>query len=143
MPSAQRSVEIQASPAQVMSVITDFASYPRFLPAMRQVEVLHAGPSSWEVRFTVQVIRSLCYTLQLVREDAHTLRWSLIEGIFRANSGAWILTPLPSGTLASYHIDIQIGMFVPGNIVRSLLEVELPQTLEQFKREAERVALMP
>ena len=41
-------------------------------------------------------------------------------------------------TRADYEIDVAVGMFVPGNLVRSLIEVSLPETLAAFKAEIER-----
>lgn len=140
MPRASLSVDIDAPPAVVMDVITDFASYPRFLPDMSAASVVRQGEGSWEVRFTLRLIRDLIYTLQLTREGAHTLRWTLLEGAFKSNEGRWTLSPLGDGgqTRARYDIDVAVGMYVPGNIVRSLVERSLPETLAAFKAESER-----
>jgi ribosome-associated toxin RatA of RatAB toxin-antitoxin module len=139
MPSSVQNITIQTTPAEMMAVITDFASYPDFLPEMERAEVLLAEPGAWEVRFTVRVIRQLSYTLRLVQLDPLTLQWSLLEGVFRSNDGGWSLAARSEGgTTATYRIDVQIGMFVPGNIVNSLVERGLPQTLQRFKDEAER-----
>jgi ribosome-associated toxin RatA of RatAB toxin-antitoxin module len=85
MPSSVQNITIETTPAEMMAVITDFASYPDFLPEMERAEVLLAEPGAWEVRFTVRVIRQLSYTLRLVQLDALTLQWSLLEGVFRSN----------------------------------------------------------
>ena len=139
MPSARQSISMEASPEAIMAVITDFAAYPTFLPEIASVDVLHAEPGIWEVRFTIQVIRKLNYTLRLARESPHTLSWSLLEGVFRSTDGGWSLTALEDGiTRADYRIDVQMGIFVPGNIVHSLVDRGLPQTLSRFKTEVER-----
>ena len=139
MPSARQSITIQAASSEVMSLITDFAAYPDFLPEMESTEVLHTEPGAWEVRFTIKVIRQLSYTLRLVQEGPLALSWSLLEGVFRSNDGGWTLVGLEDGTTqANYWIDVQMGMFVPGNIVHSLVDRGLPQTLSRFKEEAER-----
>ncbi len=140
MPAARRTIEIDASPERVMEVITDFAAYPRFLPDMRAVEVLESGADRWVARFTLHVIRDLVYTLELTRPDPLRLSWSQVEGVFSANDGGWELEPLDEGrrTRATYTLDVRVGMFVPGSIVRSLLDQSLPDTLARFKDEAER-----
>lgn len=142
MPAQVQQIDIDASPDRVMSVITDFPNYPEFLPEMQSVDVLRATPGEWEVRFTVSVIRELTYAIRLVQTSPHSLEWSLIEGAFKANDGGWELTSLDDGarTRATYRIDLQVGMFVPGNIVRSLTQRSLPETLGRFKAEAERRA---
>lgn len=142
MPRASHSVEIDAPPAQVMAALTDFASYPSFLPELEAAEVLRQSADGWEVRFRLQLIRDLGYTLQLTRSGERLLRWTLLEGVFKSNEGGWTLTPLDGGarTLARYEIDVSVGIFVPGNIVRSLVDRTLPDTLARFKAEIERRA---
>lgn len=138
MPAASRTVSIAVPPPDVMALLTDFPSYPSFLPDMQDATVLRSAPGSWEVRFTLQVIRRLTYTLKLSQPDPLSLRWSLVEGLFRANVGGWRLEPVDDGqhTEAHYEIDIQLGVFVPGNIIHSLVDKGLPDTLDRFRREA-------
>ena len=142
MPAAERTIEVDAPPEVLMATILDFEAYPAFLPETREARILLQAPDVWEVRFTVQVIRPLTYTLRLVRTGPTSLDWTLVEGVFTSNDGGWRLEPLDGGRrcLASYRLDVRVGMFVPGNIVRSLVETSLPRTLERFKAEAERRA---
>ena len=59
--------------------------------------------------------------------------------MFKANNGGWDLTPVADGaqTQAEYDIALEIGMFVPGSVLKTLVESSLPATLEAFRREAE------
>ena len=138
MPVATHSAVIAASVDEVMAVITDFKAYSKFLPEMVRAEVLSHEGNTWEVAFEIKIIRRLKYTLRLVQESPDRLSWTLVEGAFRANSGSWCLSQEGEGTRADYQIDLQIGHFVPGNIVRSLVERTLPETVSRFKAEAER-----
>lgn len=143
MPAALSTIDVAVPPDRFMALLTDFASYPTFLPEMAGVELLRSRPAEWEVRFTLRLIRPLVYTLRLTQPDEHTLRWTLVEGAFHSNDGGWKLEPIEGGrcTRATYAIDLQVGMYVPGNIVRSLVDRSLPDTLERFKAEAERRVL--
>jgi ribosome-associated toxin RatA of RatAB toxin-antitoxin module len=140
MPSAVRTIEIDAPPAVVMSVITDFASYPSFLPEMKEAKVVRHVDHEWDVAFALALIRDLHYTLRLVQSSPLAISWSLIDGAFQANDGRWVLEPRSNGarTFASYTISIQVGTFLPGSIVKQLVDRSLPNTLEHFKAEAER-----
>lgn len=147
MSHARQQVEIGAPPAAVLAVITDFESYPDFLPWMRRARVLrheHAGGpgqvEAWEVSFEAQVIRPLVYTLRLELVDEGRLQWSLVEGVFRASDGSWTLEPIDEGarTLATYELELLTGTFVPGNVMRSLVGRDLPDLLSRFRDEAER-----
>lgn len=140
MPVAQRSIDIDVPPARVMEVVTDFAAYPRFLADMNESTVLRTEPGGvWVVRFAVQVIRRVEYTLRLVKVSETQVRWSMVEGAFKANNGGWDLEPLDDGTRtrATYTLDLDLGMFVPGSVLKTLLEHNLPATLQAFKQRAE------
>jgi len=122
-----------------MGVICDFGSYPRFLPDMEEATVLRAEPARWSVRYAIRIIRRVEYTLDHVQEGDTLLRWQLVEGAFKSNSGRWELEPLDGGTRtrATYFLEIDLGMFVPGSVLKTLLEQNLPATLAAFKRRAE------
>jgi ribosome-associated toxin RatA of RatAB toxin-antitoxin module len=138
MPTARRSIVIDVPPSTLMGVITDFAQYPRFVPDMEEATVLRADGNQWTVKFAVRIIRKVEYTLQLVRVDDLHLRWSLVEGAFKSNNGGWDLVPLDDGrTSATYTLELDLGMFVPGSVLKTLLEHNLPATLEAFKARAE------
>jgi ribosome-associated toxin RatA of RatAB toxin-antitoxin module len=140
MPAARHEIEIDVPPDAIMGVITDFSAYPQFLPEMESCEVLRSSPDEWDVRFTVKVVKRLRYTLRLRKVNEHQVRWSLVDGVFKSNEGGWDLTPLSDGsrTHVVYFIDLQVGMFVPSNIMKSLVERSLPETVSRFKGEAER-----
>tara|TARA_B100000530_G_C15839023_1_gene440581 strand:- start:567 stop:995 length:429 start_codon:yes stop_codon:yes gene_type:complete len=139
MPVARHEIEIDVSPESVMAVITDFDSYPRFLPEMQSCEILRSTADEWDVLFTVKIVKRLKYTLRLRKVSELEVRWSLVDGVFKSNEGSWELTPLADGTRthAAYSIDLQVGMFVPSNIMKSLVERSLPETVSRFKAEAE------
>ena len=140
MPSARHEVNIGVTIDEMMDVITDFARYPSFLPEMDSCDVLQVKGNQWDVRFTVKVVKRIRYTLRLEKVSDRSIRWSLVEGAFKANNGGWDLTPSGDGASirAAYFIDLQVGMFVPSSIMRTLVERTLPETVTRFKEEAER-----
>lgn len=140
MPTARRSIDVDVPPAELMRVITDFAGYPRFLTDMEEATVLRSEPGDWTVKFAVRIIRRIEYTLRLRQLSETRLRWSLVEGAFKSNDGGWELDALDGGTRtrATYELSIDLGMFVPGSVLKTLLEHNLPATLEAFKKRAEK-----
>lgn len=139
MPSATHSIEINAKSADVLSVITDFESYPNFIPEMVEARIVQQTGDVWEVSFGIHVVRRLDYTLRLTQVSPTEIRWTLVSGVFKSNDGSWHLTPLDGGsrTRADYTVDIQVGMFLPGSLVRSLVGKSLPSMLKKFKSRAE------
>lgn len=140
MPSASTSIEIDAPPETVMAVITDFANYPKFLAEMSEAVVLRRDGKVWVVKFAVSVVRRLEYTLRLEQTSDTAMSWTYVEGAFKANKGGWNLEPLDGGkrTKAGYTIELEIGMFVPGSVMKTILEKSLPSTMASFKKESER-----
>ena len=139
MPSTHQSIEIDAAPEQVLAVITDFLRYPEFLNHVRSTRVVRQDATSWEVEFELNLIRPVRYTLRLERQGTEGLTWSLVSGLFRSNDGSWSLEALDGGvrTRATYTIDLQIGVFLPGSLVNTLVGKELPDMLVAFKKQVE------
>ena len=54
MPSATREIEINVPPDVLMSVITDFESYPEFIPEMVSARVVRQHGDTWEVAFGIR-----------------------------------------------------------------------------------------
>ncbi len=140
MPTTAASIDIPATPSEVMAVLIDHSHYPDFLPHIRAVEVTELGPGDWRVSYTTRVIRDLQYELRLVQDGDRSLSWTLVEeGVFLRNSGAWTLTALPDGiTRAEQSLDIHLAVFLPQNIARSLIDRTFPETLARFRDEVVR-----
>jgi len=138
MPAAAHEIEFAAPPGAVMEVLVDFERYPEFLPEMRAARVLRRDDHSWEVAFTLELIRRVQYTLRLERDGESSLRWSMVEGIFRSNDGAWRLAPQGAdATVARYEIDLDPGLYLPGSFVQTLVTRLLPEMLGRFKARIE------
>jgi len=138
VPSGRHEVEINVPAEQVLALVLDFGTYADFLPEIVQCEVLREGEGEWDVRFTVKVVKRIRYTLRVRQYSPTEIRWEMLDGPFKANNGGWELRSTDGQrTHASYFIDLQVGMFVPSSIMRSLVERTLPETVHRFKEEAE------
>jgi ribosome-associated toxin RatA of RatAB toxin-antitoxin module len=139
VPSARHEAEIDVPPESVMALVLDFRSYCEFLPEIVQCEVVGSRDDEWDVSFTVKVVKRIRYTLRVRKHSPTQIRWHMLEGPFKSNDGGWDLCGLDEGTRthATYFIDLQVGMFVPSSIMRSLVERTLPETVHRFKQEAE------
>jgi ribosome-associated toxin RatA of RatAB toxin-antitoxin module len=140
MAVATHSIEINASPAAVYAVITDFQSYPSFVPNQVGATVLSSTENAWQVEFELSVAKRLRYVLDLVGTPDEAVRWSLVRGdMMKEMAGGWRLEALPDGrTRAHYDIDVALKGFVPRSISRALIERTLPANMDAFKKEVER-----
>jgi ribosome-associated toxin RatA of RatAB toxin-antitoxin module len=141
MAAATRSVIINVSPEQFYSVVQDFESYPQFCNDVSAIEVLRRDGENARVRFTIKVIKSIEYTLDLVGVPQESLKWTLAASKwFKFNDGGWDIKNLGDGRIeASYGVDVGLGVFVPKAITRRLVELTFPAMLNQFKARAERL----
>lgn len=144
MPAASRSIVINVPAEHLFDTITDYESYPDFIPETLGVEVLERkkkkdGSRVSEVKFDIKVIKQVDYTLRLTEVPNESVTWELVEGrIFKSNNGGWQLESAGKGkTEATYSVDITIGLLVPQAITNMLVGSSLPKMLEQMKERAE------
>jgi ribosome-associated toxin RatA of RatAB toxin-antitoxin module len=122
------SVQIDATPAQVMAVIADVVRYPEWAPEIRSVEVLetdaHGLPGV--VRFVLDAgMVADDYALAYTWAD-DDVSWHLVRGTsIKAMDGGYRLRPHNGGTDVEYELSITLDM--------PLLNV--------FKRKAESIVI--
>jgi len=140
MPATTASVHIQAPPADVMAVLIEHERYPELFPHIQGVAVEQIDADTWDVEYVTRVIRDLRYTLRLTRDGDSMLSWTQLDGVFLRNEGHWRLSGTDTGTRVDYLLDIELAVFLPHAIARSLTEHALPRLLAQVKAEVERRA---
>lgn len=137
----EREIEIKAPIETVYKVIRDFEAYPEFIPSTKTAnEVTDShGP---DVDFSVHLMKPIRYRLKFECTEPTEVKWSLVKGdLMKKNNGSWSLTSSgPNKTKAIYRIDIDFGWMVPKMIVDELTRIQLPETLEAFKKRAEELA---
>ncbi len=128
--------------ARVFAIITDYQRYPEFLPELRSVAVRYSAAGVAVVRFEVQLIMRIAYTLRLVEDPPSKVTWSLAESkLISKNEGRWRLEEVgPEQTRASYALEVALAGMIPASVSTRLLGSNLPQMLERFKTRAESAA---
>lgn len=123
-------------------VITDFAQYPKFLKDVASVKVLKAGKASAEVAFQLNLFKKIDYTLLFTLKAPTSVVWKLKSStVLRKNSGSWRLKKLDARTTeATYSLDVDMGLLVPGMISKMLIAQSLSGTLKAFKSRIELLA---
>jgi coenzyme Q-binding protein COQ10 len=139
VPAASRSILFNASADRVFAVVREYDKYPLFLPEVKDVRILARDGNKAEVRFEVELIKRIRYTLRMEEQPPTSIHWSLLEGeIIKDNTGSWRLEPRADGkTQATYSVDIGVGPLVPKVIVNGIAENALPRMLEAFARRIE------
>ena len=138
MPGASINVIIDTPIKAIYQVVTDFESYPEFLPETREVEVIEQNAKTAQVEFTIKIIKTIRYTLDYKLVPNKKVSWKFVEGDFRDCTGSWSFKESKKGiTEATYTVDVSFGLFVPKKITEMLVGKNLPTLMSNFKKRAE------
>ncbi len=139
----QAIIDIPAPPQRVWQVMVDCERSKRTIPSLKTCRVTErAADGSFDVReHVVQWIWPLPAVRSVFRSDYQPFQriaFRKIEGDLELLEGEWRLEPLSGGaaTRLSYRARVTPGWPVPGALVRSAIEADVPKTLAALRREA-------
>ncbi|MFJ1752525.1 SRPBCC family protein [Kitasatospora sp. NPDC088134] len=136
------SIVIDATPAEVMAVIADFAAYPEWTGEVKEIQVLEDGPDgrAAQVRLLLDAgaIRDehvLAYTWDGDRE----VSWTLVQSqMLRALDGSYALAPRGAGaTEVTYQLAVDVKIPMLGMIKRKAEKVIIDRALAGLKKRVE------
>jgi len=139
MPRAEHEIVVAASIDRAFDVIVDFERYPEFLPEMREVQVLDRQDRVAIVRFDLELIMRISYTLRFEEKRPAALTWTLKEAkMLAASTGGWTLVAVnDASTRINYSLEVQLKGLIPKSVSTRLLGTTLPETLSRFKQRIE------
>jgi hypothetical protein len=83
-------------------------------------------------------VRSVSYTLRYSYERPHLVEWEYVDGDVRSVEGGFAFVDQGDGTtLATYSLDIDPGVWLPGRVKRMLTEQVMKRSVEDLKRRVE------
>ena len=139
MPS--HSLLIEAEPAVCFDEITDYETFPEWQSAVKEVDVLSVDSAGLgrDVRFVIDArVRSVSYTLRYAYEQPHLVTWEYVDGDVRSVEGDFVFEDQGDGTtLATYSLDIDPGVWLPGRVKKMLTEQVMKRSVEDLKRRVE------
>jgi ribosome-associated toxin RatA of RatAB toxin-antitoxin module len=124
---------------QVFEAICAYETYPEFLKECKEVTVKDRKGNECNVHYRVELVKNIRYVLHMREERPNKVTWTFVEGEFmKDNKGSWLLESVGSGqTKATYAIEMSVGLMVPKVLLNTLVDANLPQMLEAFKRRVE------
>lgn len=124
---------------QLKKVIMDYEHYPQHLEGIDKASIVADKGKSKDVLFQLNLIKTFTYTLRLTETD-EGVSWVLVEGdLFKKNDGSWKLKPVEGGKKveATYSLNLDFKMFVPGMVTKKLAGSQLPSMMQEFERWAQ------
>jgi ribosome-associated toxin RatA of RatAB toxin-antitoxin module len=138
-----QSIEVDASPEQVMAVIADFSSYPEWAKAVRETDVLSEDEASRakQVRLTLDAgpIKDV-YTLEYEwADDGLAVSWHLVKGqMQKAQNGRYQLESTSGGaTVVTYTLSVELALPMIGLLRRKAEKMVMDTALKELKRRVE------
>jgi ribosome-associated toxin RatA of RatAB toxin-antitoxin module len=136
------SINIEASPTEVMDVIADFDSYPHWATGVKTAEVVSELPDgrAEKVFFKLDVspIKDE-YTLAYVWSGDDQVTWVLDQGkMLRALDGAYVLTDRGDGTTdVTYRLALDVAIPLIGMLKRKGEKILIDAALKGLKKRVE------
>ena len=131
---AEQEVEIEAPPEEVFAAITDYETFPDWQSAVKECEVLErdAEGRGSTVAFAVDAkVKEVRYRLRYHYDFPRRIWWDYLEGDVKSVDGSLDLEDLGGRTRATYRLEIDPGVFLPGPLRRVLVD----QVMRGFVRE--------
>jgi ribosome-associated toxin RatA of RatAB toxin-antitoxin module len=136
------STEIDATPKEVMAVITDFDAYPEWAEGMKETEVLKKDKQGrgTQVRFSVSSFGLsdtlvFAYTYQAGDKG---VSWKLVEAKnVKDLEGSYDLEDAGGSTKVTYELSMEPAIPVPGLVKRQIEKRMLRSALDGLKKRVE------
>ncbi len=135
------SLLIEAEPSACFDEITNYETFPEWQAAVKEVVVLsrdEAGRGR-DVRFRIDAkVRRVSYTLRYSYEPPSLITWDYVDGDVKSVDGEYVFEDRHDGTtLATYSLDIDPGVWLPGRVKKMLTDQVMKRSVEDLKRRVE------
>lgn len=137
------SIEIAATPAKIMAVIADLASYPEWSDGITKVEIISVYEDDGlpaDARFYLDSgpIKDV-YELEYDWQGDKGVSWTLTKGdMLTSMDGAYELTPGPGdNTTVNYRLAVDVKIPMIGMIKRKAERVIVDTALKGLKKRVE------
>lgn len=138
-----QSIVIEAPAPEIMTVISDFGSYPEWAEAVKEAEILShddAGRAE-QVRFVLDagVVKDTYVLAYEWADDELSVSWTLTEGqVQKAQQGSYRLRPDGSGTTeVTYNLAVDMAIPMIGMFKRKAEKMIMDTALKELKRRVE------
>ncbi|MFF3390573.1 SRPBCC family protein [Streptomyces sp. NPDC002669] len=136
------SITIEAAPADVMGVISDFDRYPEWTGEVKEAEVLSTDDQGRAEKVRLVLDAGAIkddHTLAYTWTGDHEVSWTLVKSqMLRAIDGSYVLAPLGGDrTQVTYRLTVDVKIPMLGMIKRKAEKVIIDRALAGLKKRVE------
>ncbi|AWI28039.1 SRPBCC family protein [Streptomyces tirandamycinicus] len=137
------SITIDAAPADVMGVISDFARYPEWTGEVKETEVLEKDGRGRALQVRLVLDAGAIkddHVLAYTWTGDDTVSWTLVKSqMLRALDGSYSLKPVAGGerTEVTYQLTVDVKIPMLGMIKRKAEKVIIDRALAGLKKRVE------
>jgi ribosome-associated toxin RatA of RatAB toxin-antitoxin module len=139
--TASSSVVINADKAAVMAVIADFASYPEWSTAIKEVTIDEVGADGRGMiaSFTLDAgILKDTFTLEYVWQGDDRVDWHLLKGrTLKSQDGTYELKDVGGRTEVTYRLAVELAVPMLGMFKRKAERAIIDTALKGLKKRVE------
>lgn len=143
--SAEVTATIHLPIEQVSTAVTDVASYPKWLTAVKSVrEAGEAHAFVWDLPWPLgNVKQTLDFTREII-DGQLCFTWEQVDGEMNAHDGYWLLAADgPGRTIVTYHVAVSFKTWVPDFLIASAERRSLPLLMQRLAEHAATLPLQP
>jgi ribosome-associated toxin RatA of RatAB toxin-antitoxin module len=140
MAKAETTEVFDCTPEQFFKIVSDYGKYPDFLSEVKNCVVLKTEGNKKLVEYTVNVVKNFKYTLWMQETPNEEVKWEFASGdLFKTSKGFWKLKEEGGKCRATYCVDAEFTLFVPGPIAKALVSVNLPNMMSAYHKRVKEV----
>ncbi len=140
MASAQASEVFNCTRKEFYKLVTDYEKYSEFLPEVKSVKISKKSGGTKEAEYHVSLIKTFKYKLKITEKLNESVEFVFTEGdVFKTMKGSWKFKDKGEKCAIEYNVEATFGMFVPGPLAKTLVSVNLPTMMANFKKRVKEI----
>jgi ribosome-associated toxin RatA of RatAB toxin-antitoxin module len=142
----EQTTELKASAEALYKVVTDYESYPRWLPEFKEARVIKRDGDTVDVEFTFAIpLKKIRYSIRVVHTPAElTTAWTFLGGdIVDDTVGGWRFEKIDDQTTrvhyrAGVSVNVPMSKGIVNRVANLLTGTTLPRTFKNLEERARR-----
>lgn len=142
MKRAEHSAEIPAAREVCFAALLEYETFPDWQRAVKETTVLSRDDDGRgrDVEFVIDArVKQVRYVLRYSYDPPGWIGWEYVEGDVKDVGGEFVLEQADDGvTLATYRIELDPGVWLPGPIKKVLTDQVMKGAVEDLRRRVTR-----